>query len=210
MKNPRYYEAKPGATIKFVYFDVGNVMLSLRGGFKKLAAYMGAPADKLAAHWTAHDDDMARGKLLMQDYWVKLKTDLQYTGPDMTLMDYMVGLHSPIVETHALAQKLSATMPIGLLTNIATDMLAHERAHGGIPDLSFAATIESCVVGAIKPEKEIFRLAHLAAKVEPHEILFIDDLPINVEQAIQYGMNTYLFDTDNAVRSVEEITNILP
>src|SRR5690348_5111939 len=97
-KSARYHKARLNKKIKFVYFDVGNVMVSLRGGFKKLAARIGVPYEKVTTHWNAHDDEMARGTLSMNDYWIKLKNDFEYTGPDIESMDYMASLHNPIVE----------------------------------------------------------------------------------------------------------------
>jgi HAD superfamily hydrolase (TIGR01509 family) len=205
----RHHPAKPNAKIKFVYFDMGNVMLSMRGSFKKLANYIGAPDDKLTVHWMAHEDDMARGTLLMQDYWNKLKKDFNYSGPDMKLSDYMASIHNPILEIHTLTKKLATILPIGLLTNIQKDMFASEKAHGHLPDVVFTQIIQSWEVGVIKPEREIYRLAHIASNVEAHEILFVDDLGKNIEQAVTYGMNGYHFDPDNAALSVEEISNIL-
>ncbi|MEE4251701.1 MAG: HAD-IA family hydrolase [Alcanivoracaceae bacterium] len=54
----------------------------------------------------------------------------------------------------------------------------------------FELVLESCRVGTRKPEPEFFRLACEKMKVAPQEVIFLDDLGINLKPARAMGMTT--------------------
>lgn len=67
-------------------------------------------------------------------------------------------------------------------------------------EISILKELEGCVYSAVcgytKPSKEIFE--HICNKYNliPSETLFIDDSKKNIDGAIAYGINGYLFDGD--------------
>ena len=58
----------------------------------------------------------------------------------------------------------------------------------------FSGRVISCRVGFCKPEPAIYRhlLEHYA--LPPHETVFIDDLPVNLEAAAAFGIRTIRFE----------------
>lgn len=54
----------------------------------------------------------------------------------------------------------------------------------------FELVLESCRVGTRKPEPEFFRLACEKMQVAPEEVIFLDDLGINLKPARAMGMTT--------------------
>lgn len=58
---------------------------------------------------------------------------------------------------------------------------------------SFEYIFESSKIGLRKPEKEIYLYAQKKMKVKPQDILFIDDLGINLKPARELGFITYKF-----------------
>lgn len=54
----------------------------------------------------------------------------------------------------------------------------------------FDHIIESAVVGIRKPDPEIYRLTCDTAGVAPHQVVFLDDLGINLKPARAMGMST--------------------
>jgi glucose-1-phosphatase len=50
-------------------------------------------------------------------------------------------------------------------------------------------------IGLAKPDIKIFKYVIDELKIDKTETLFIDDSPINIEQADIFGLNTFLFDS---------------
>ncbi|CAO2591363.1 Bifunctional epoxide hydrolase 2 [Lemmus lemmus] len=76
-------------------------------------------------------------------------------------------------------------------------------------DLSqhFDFLIESCQVGLMKPEPQIYKFVLETLKAQPNEVVFLDDFGSNLKPARDMGMFTILVrDTDTALRELEKVT----
>ncbi|XP_051016692.1 bifunctional epoxide hydrolase 2 [Acomys russatus] len=71
----------------------------------------------------------------------------------------------------------------------------------------FDYLIESCKVGMIKPEPQIYKLVLDTLKAKPSEVVFLDDFGSNLKPARDMGMVTILVrNTDSALRELEKVT----
>lgn len=71
----------------------------------------------------------------------------------------------------------------------------------------FDFLIESCQVGLMKPEPQIYKFVLETLKAQPNEVVFLDDFGSNLKPARDMGMVTILVrDTDTALRELEKIT----
>ncbi|XP_012999013.2 bifunctional epoxide hydrolase 2 isoform X1 [Cavia porcellus] len=71
----------------------------------------------------------------------------------------------------------------------------------------FDLVVESCQVGMIKPEPEIYKLVLDTLKASPSEVVFLDDLGSNLKPARDLGMVTILArDTSTALKELEKVT----
>lgn len=208
-KLTRYHEAKTRRQIKFVYFDIGGVLLTFSGSVASLAKVLNAPFDEVYDFWIVRDNALNLGTLTGGEFWQELKTHFRYRGQDIDVVDLWITSFRPIKETHAFARKISRTHKIGLLSNAMPGTVAKTRALGHVPRVPFAAIIESSVLGITKPDPEIFTIAQKRAGVAAGEILFIDDSATNIKQAHKSGFHTYHFDTDNPAASVEELKMLM-
>lgn len=96
--------------------------------------------------------------------------------------------------------------PLYLLSNISLYFASHRDE---IPILElFDKCIFSAEVGSVKPSREIFGKLCSECGILPEETLFVDDSPINVEGARDFGLHAYLFD-GNAARLGEYIESVL-
>jgi putative hydrolase of the HAD superfamily len=81
-----------------------------------------------------------------------------------------------------------------LLSNICTYFADHAN------EISILNELEGCVFSAVcgytKPNAEIFEYICNKYALIPSETLFIDDSKKNIDGAIAYGINGYLFDGD--------------
>ncbi|CAE6501879.1 unnamed protein product [Rhizoctonia solani] len=69
--------------------------------------------------------------------------------------------------------------------------------------------VDSSVVGSRKPEPEIYQYACKANGVNPNEVVFLDDLGINLKTAQQLGMKTIHVPIGGSRKSVEQLEQLL-
>ena len=71
---------------------------------------------------------------------------------------------------------------------------------------NFSLIIESSKIGFRKPEKQIYEHVLEVLKVNAEEILFIDDLGINLKPARELGFHTYKFtNTDKTIYYIKHM-----
>ena len=95
-------------------------------------------------------------------------------------------------------------MPVGLLSNAPPPRLSDHSSAGQWGDASlFDVQVFSYQVGTLKPKPKMYRTIVRALRVPPHEALFVDDAPANVQGARDEGLNAVLFsDTDSLLHSL--------
>uniref|UniRef100_F7FMV8 Bifunctional epoxide hydrolase 2 n=1 Tax=Callithrix jacchus TaxID=9483 RepID=F7FMV8_CALJA len=102
----------------------------------------------------------------------------------------------------------------GFTTAILTNTWLDDRAErDGLARLMcelkthFDFLIESCQVGMVKPEPQIYKFLLDILKTSPSEVVFLDDIGANLKPARDLGMITILVkDTDTALRELEKVT----
>ncbi|XP_004579142.2 bifunctional epoxide hydrolase 2 [Ochotona princeps] len=73
----------------------------------------------------------------------------------------------------------------------------------------FDVLVESCQVGMVKPEPQIYKLLLDTLKASPSEVVFLDDFGSNLKPARDLGMVTILArDTDAALGELEKVTGV--
>lgn len=104
----------------------------------------------------------------------------------------------PVEGTETLARRLKAAgFRIFAITDNVHEMVRHLKARHGFWDLFEGAAI-SAELGVLKPDPRIY--AHLLETfgLTPHESVFLDDVPANVEGARNAGMQAVVFSTSAA------------
>ncbi|NXG44352.1 HYES hydrolase, partial [Psilopogon haemacephalus] len=74
----------------------------------------------------------------------------------------------------------------------------------------FDLVIESCRLGAQKPEPRIYSHALEALQAKPQEVIFLDDIGENLKPAREMGMATILVrgDTETVLKELEELSGV--
>jgi len=90
-------------SVKFVYFDIGNVLFSFSGGLESLAKLFNKPLDEVKSYWFSKDNDICRGVLKPQVFWNEAKQFFNYKGEDVNFVDFWVKHFSKIQKGHELA-----------------------------------------------------------------------------------------------------------
>ena len=85
--------------------------------------------------------------------------------------------------------------------------MSQDSAHAGkVAEVlnRFELVLESCRAGTRKPEPEFFQLACEKMEVAPEEVIFLDDLGINLKPARAMGMTT--IKVTSAEQAIEALT----
>ena len=93
-----------------------------------------------------------------------------------------------------------------LLSDISKYFIAH-RDEITILDV-FDTCVFSADYGLVKPHREAFENLCRVCELDPSETVFVDDNPINVKGAEDFGIRAYLFDGD-AVRLTAYLYDLL-
>lgn len=197
--------SKSGVT--FVYFDINGCLVQFfHRAFTELARETEMPADKIETLFWQYNDAVCRGEMSMDDFNRIMAEQFKHM---IDWKSYYMRAVSPIAQMHELVIWTSHYYRVGLLSNIMPGFIPEMIDKNLIPNVNYDAIIDSSVVGAIKPEPQIFQIAQDRAGVDPSEILFIDDSRANIMAASQLGWRVMWFDDFRPEESVAGIRQSL-
>lgn len=201
--------------IKFVYFDVGGVVLFDFSGTNK---WNELKCDLGINELNAHKFDQ-----IWDEYGYQLCLDLDVDSL-LPILTKELGLHFPkqysllqdFVDRfevngsiHPIIQSMKKTMKVGLLTNIYPRMFDAINKRNLLPSIDWDVVIDSSAVGCRKPEMEIFKLAEARAYVAHDEILFVENGIENVKAAEEFGWKTLLYESNHPEKSNTELLSFM-
>lgn len=189
--------------IKGIIFDFGGVFNNTHesmGGFEQAARRFGySPQQLYDLLYNGPDWQLAKlGQITSESYWRHMMAALKLdpTGDLQAFRNDLFEGEQLDAEVVAIATELAERYPLALLSN-ATDELEWLLEHKfGIQHL-FRVVVNSAVAGIAKPDPQAYQLALTGLEAAPHEVVFIDDKPRNVQAAEALGIPSLLF-TDAA------------
>ena len=193
----------------FLYFDLGGVLFDFQGGIEEIAKITGSSFATCHSTWREFDDQICRGEMTGQQLWTIYSQRTNYSGPDILFNQFWVEHFRPNNQMHEFLVETAYKYPVGLLTNIYPDVYPLAISHGKIPNVNFRAVIQSCEIGSVKPESEIYRVAEIQARTNPDRILLIDDSEKNISTAIARGWHGIFFDRNSIHNSIMHSREIL-
>ena len=188
-------------SIRFVYFDLGNVLLyfSVHRICCQLAEV--AKTTEAVVRGKLFDDQRYRqyelGEISTEDYFKQACADLENKPSFDEFSEAICNVfwaNDPILP---IVRKLAKhNVPRGILSN--TNPVHWNYIENAFPRVWEAfedCRLASFEVHALKPYREMYEAAYREAKrlvpdLQPGEILFIDDLEPNVQGAKEYGFQT--------------------
>lgn len=189
--------------IKFIYFDIGGVLIHWRGIFGPLSKATGKTVSEAERIYMQYDSVACRGVITAEEMGKKLEKDFKVrNGQTIDVKQLAIDNFKPLKETHGFITTLMKQYHVGLLTNVYHGVYDLVLKHGFVPDLPYRAVIQSCHLGIIKPEKKIYHHAQELAGVPHENILFIDDYEVNIKSAGELGWQTVHFDTQKPLKSI--------
>ena len=196
--------------IKFIYYDIGNVLLLFSGGLQKLANKYDKEYSDFERVFKKYDDLICRGQITPKNLWTHYQNELEFDGEDFDFAEFWASNFVLIHESFDLINEINRSeVKIGLLSNIypqTFDILANKNF---FPFNDWDSKVLSCETGFVKPEEAIYKIAEQKAGIDPNEILFVDDKLEFLKPASKRGWRTFQFDHSKISESVGELRHLL-
>jgi epoxide hydrolase-like predicted phosphatase len=197
-------------SIKFVYFDIGNVFMTYDHVFRKVVSDFTLNQTELDRVYEPYDIDANLGKINIPKVWTILCEKLSINnGSSYDFIKSWVSDYESIIPMHEFIKSIEGQYPLGIISNYYAGFYEECITQGFIPKVNFTDVIISAEVGLMKPDIKIYDLAEKRSGFRGEEILFIDDKQENLYSARTLGWQVFLFDYKQPVKSVTELKKIL-
>ena len=202
--------------IKFVYFDIGGVLIkdfSNSNKWLQLESDFGVNNKNRQEYdiiWQRHINNICT------NYDIDLMTnELKEAGYKIPanysiLKDGFIKRFYKNISILPIAQNINP-LNTGMLSNMYPRMLNQIIQKEILPEntLQWRIIIDSSVVGFQKPDEQIFKIAINKSGYQPNQILFIDNSKEHLNSANKLGINTYYYDSANYTLSSKKLYNNL-
>lgn len=200
--------------IKFVYFDLGNVILNFTHQIMVDNVAKVAEIDGATVQQHMFDNDLENryetGELNSQQFYEEFCKNAGTTCDFDAFIDAcgdIFWLKSDIVPV--ISQLWTANMPLGILSNTCEAHFDAAKRNFHVLGHFFDTVITSYESKSMKPDQKIYADAIAAAGVEAGSIFFTDDRPENVEAAIKAGMDAIVFESAGQLTRELRLRDIL-
>src|SRR5258707_12710705 len=187
--------------IEGIIFDYGNVICHPQqpSDVEAMARVFGLPAGRVQELYWKYRLPYDRGDFTGESYWQKIASDenLSLSGAQIEQLIALdaTGWARENVETVRWIEQLHrAGFPLALLSNMPLELSRSLRAKGTWSRF-FKYFVFSCDLHCNKPAPEIYKACLNALQLPAERVLFVDDMPANVEAASQLGIHSLVFDT---------------
>ncbi len=203
------------AVIRAVFFDFGGVILT--SPFDAFASYeqrSGLPEGFLRLVNSTNPDTNAwarleRSEVGLDEFVVAFEAECRELGHAVdgnAVLECLQGeLRPAMVDAVRRCRDRFTTVLVtnNFMTGSGTPPAWREVLDG------FDVVVESSRVGVRKPDRRFYELACERADVTPDEVVFLDDLGVNLKPARELGMTTIkVGDPTQALRDLERVTGL--
>lgn len=197
--------------IKFIYFDVGGVLIkdfSCTNKWKELRRSIGIKSDQDEAFdkfFDVYEKEVCVGKDI-ETLLPLMEKRFKLSFPDgySFLQDFVNRFEKNETIVPVIAS-ISKDIRLGLLTNMYTGMLDSITKRKLMPDVKWDVIIDSSIEKVRKPQKEIFEIAQKRAGLDPNQILFVENGKKHIDAAKEAGWNTFFYDSSDYVKASEDL-----
>lgn len=181
--------------IRAIIFDIGNVLLKFDFNIAigKLLPLCEVSPDGLLAPIERIKVAYEGGQIGRPEFLHEVTTLLKYRGTQESFVAAWEDIFEENLPMSQLVESLRARHPLYLLSNTSDIHMDYILARYPVFQ-SFSDAVYSYRVGCSKPDRSIYELAASQFAVEPHETVFIDDLPANIEAARGVGFQAIAYD----------------
>jgi len=182
----------------FLFFDLGKVLINFDHDLvvQQLADLTDRSAEQVRNLVFCTDLQAAyeRGSISTAQFCERIRNELEVSVSDAEICDAasrIFWVNASIVPL--ISSLCSAGYPMGILSNTCDAHWSFIRRQGYQLIELFQPWVLSFEVGASKPDGAIFEHAAQQVGLTPNQLFFVDDLPMNVQGAIDAGVDAVLF-----------------
>ncbi len=207
----------PAVTIRAAFFDFGGVILSSPfEAFNGFEERRSLPHDFIRTINATNPDTNAwarfeRSEVGFDEFCELFEAECRAQGHEVVARELMPLLAGEIrPEMVEAVRRCRAHLVTACLTNNwvgFTDFPERAPAGGRQEALTlFDHVVESSKVGVRKPDPRFYEIACELAGVQPSEVVFLDDLGVNLKPAAAMGMTTIkVVDPKEALRALADV-----
>ncbi len=183
--------------IKAFFFDIGGVLVRVNPGsaIQKLAKRLDLTEEQIQQAMSRELlNTYEKGHLSSNQFYEQLLINYGSSKNISleTFKAYWEDMLFPYDESIAFLEKATKDFPVWLLSN--TNDFHYDILIKHFPFMQWVkGGTYSFMVGSMKPQPFIYQQAIRKSGFRPEEILFIDDLEVNVQAARDQGLNVILF-----------------
>ena len=210
--------AKNAAQFRAVLFDLGGVVFpspfDTFDAYEKAKGFSKGFVRSVIAR-SAEDGAWARlerSDVTFEEFCGELEGESRLAGEEIDAKQLMDMVGSSLTPRPEMVNAINALRDLGLLIGALTnnwalaggrdDARPHSLGHLGLFDI----VVESAVEGMRKPDPRIYELTCERLGVAPTEVVFLDDLGMNLKPARAMGMTTIkVADVRDALNELGEI-----
>jgi putative hydrolase of the HAD superfamily len=204
-------------TVRAAFFDFGGVILSSPfEAFNRYEREHDLPQGLIRTINSTNPDANAwarfeRSEVGFDEFCDLFEAEARQLGHELAARDVIPLLAGDIRDEMVEAlRRCSEVLVTACLTNnwVAFDDVPSDGRAGGRDHVLglFDHVIESSKVGVRKPDPAFYELACSTAGVEPTEVVFLDDLGVNLKPAREMGMTTIkVVDAGEAIAELEAV-----
>ncbi len=203
MNNAASSESSP--TIRAVLFDFGGVLAEegFRDGLRAIAKAQGLDPDEVHPIGldTVYDSGYVLGRGSEADFWALMRQRAGIRGDDEELSREIL---SRFILRPLMLDAVRKLRERGIITAILSDQTGWlDRLDARLDFFrEFDRVFNSYHTGKGKRDPSFFDDVVKELKIAPHEALFIDDMPGNIERARSRGLQALLFEDEERCLAV--------
>jgi len=203
--------------IKFVYFDVGGVLISDfsdgTGKWTEMKRIMGVKPefekefDEFYNKYELEELCLTRDVDSLMPIFSK-KFDIKFPK-GFSMMKYFIDHFDKNTSLWPVIDEAQKKCGIGMLTNMYIGMLEKIKNQKLLPTVAWGVVIDSTVAELQKPDPKIYKLSEEKCGFKGSEILLIDNSQKNLDAAKSFSWQTFLYDPKNTSDSSRRLLNYI-
>ncbi len=201
--------------IKFIYFDVGGVVVKDFSGndkWKEFKKTLGVSEDQDADfddYFDKKEVEICKGKDI-ESIHDEISREFKFNlSSDFSILHEFVRRFDRNESIWPVISKVKQKTRVGLLTNMYPGMLDAIKVSNLLPEIEWDVVIDSSIVGYAKPEKEIYEIAQREAGVLADEILFVENSKRNIDAADKMGWHTFHYNSSDPISSSIGLSKVI-
>ncbi|MDA8278022.1 MAG: HAD family phosphatase [Actinomycetota bacterium] len=176
-----------------IFFDLGGVLGDF-GGISTLHQISSLKDDAELWHrWLSSPSvrDFESGRTSLDRFVVEIAKEWEFSiSPNEFKDQFLSWVKGPIDGAFELLSSIKEKIQIGCMSNTNEPHWTNTISHWDFVKL-FDYPVLSFQVGMLKPDPEIFAYLTAVSGRKPNQIIFLDDNQINVDAAIQSGIQAF-------------------